>query len=77
MASLASAQMSVERVNAIDARLQQIKAAYDTLSPTQQKLLDGYANAIQLAGVWHQYGMRLTDASIQTRLNLMAGGSAS
>jgi hypothetical protein len=76
IASLASAQMSVERVNAVDARLQQIKATYDKLSPTQQKMVDGYANVIQLAGVWHQYGMRFAEASIQTRLNLMAGGSA-
>ena len=76
IASLASAQMSVERVKVIDARLQQIKAAYDKLPPTQQKMLDGYANVIQLAGVWHQYGMGFAEASIQARLNLMAGGPA-
>src|ERR1700722_8745634 len=56
-----AAQMSVDKVSAINRTLQQVKATYDKLPPRQQKMLDGNANVVHLAGVWKAYAMRLTD----------------
>ncbi len=60
-APLASAQLSVEQVNATNKLLQQIKAGINKLPPSHQQMLDGYANIGHLADVWQNYGMRLTD----------------
>jgi hypothetical protein len=60
-APLATAQLSVEQVNATNKLLQQIKAGINKLPPSHQQMLDGYANIGHLADVWATYGMRLTD----------------
>ena len=61
--SLASAQLSVEKVTATNRILQQMKATVNKLPPSHQQMLDGYANISNLADVWRVYGMRLTDPS--------------
>jgi len=38
------AQMSVEKVVALDKTLQHVKASYNKLDSRHQKMLDGYAN---------------------------------
>jgi hypothetical protein len=76
IASLASAQMSVEAIKALDATLQQVIAVYDKLPPTHQKALSGgYLNLVQFARVWHRYGLRFAEPSFQARFGLMGRGS--
>src|SRR5438270_905623 len=60
-APFATAQLSVEQVNATNKLLQQIKAGINKLPPSHRQMLDGYANIGHLADVWSMYGMRLTD----------------
>ena len=61
--SLASAQLSVEKVTATNRILQQMKGTINKLPSSHQQMLDGYANISNLADVWRIYGMRLTDPS--------------
>lgn len=61
--SLASAQLSVEKVSATNHILQQMKATINKLRLSNQQMLDGYANISNLADVWRVYGMLLTDPS--------------
>ncbi len=61
--TLASAQLSVEKVAATNQILQQMKATINKLPLSRQQMLDGYANISNLADVWRVYGMRLTDPS--------------
>ena len=65
--SLASAQLSVEKVTATNQILQQMKATINKLPLAHQQMLDGYANISNLADVWRVYGMRLTDPSFIAR----------
>ena len=70
--SFGSAQMSVDKVVALDRTLQHVRAAYNKLDSRHQKMLDGYANIVHLADAWHTYGMRLTDPSFVARANMAA-----
>ncbi len=65
--SFAGAQMSVEKVAATNKILQQVKARIAKMSPSHQKMLDGYANINHLANVWERYGMRLADPTFAPR----------
>lgn len=77
--SVASAQMSAQKVAATNKILQQIKSSINKLSPSHQMLLDGYANISHMADAWQAYGMHLTDPTFKPRLGLAAaapmGGS--
>jgi len=64
--------MSVDKVVALDRTLQHVRAAYNKLDSRHQKMLDGYANIVHLADVWHTYGMRLTDPSFVARAKMGA-----
>src|SRR4030088_3146170 len=70
--SFGSAQMSVEKVVALDKTLQHVKAAYNKLDYRHQKMLDGYANVVHLADAWHTHGMRFTDPSFVARAKMGA-----
>jgi hypothetical protein len=70
--SFGSAQMSVEKVVALDKTLQHVKAAYNKLDSRHQKMLDGYANVVHLADAWHTHGMRFTDPSFVARAKMGA-----
>jgi hypothetical protein len=59
--SLGWAQLSPAQVVTTDKTLQHVKAAYAKLDARHQQMLDGYANIVHLADVWHAYGLRLTD----------------
>src|SRR5258708_4984968 len=64
------AQMSVEKVVALDRTLQHVKATYNKLDSRHQKMLDGYANIVHFADVWHTNGMRFTDTSFVARVKM-------
>src|ERR1700736_3113515 len=70
--SLGSAQMSVEKVVALDKTLQHVKTAYNKLDSRHQKMLDGYANIVHFADIWHTHGMRFTDPSFVARVKMGA-----
>lgn len=70
--SVASAQMSAQKVAATNKILQQIKSSIHKLSPSHQRILDGYANISHIADVWQTYGMRLTDPTFKPRTSLAA-----
>jgi hypothetical protein len=74
--SFASAQLSAERVAATDKILQQLKTSVAKLSPRQRKMLDGYANIVHLADVWHAHGMRLADPSFVAYARLSRAAAA-
>ena len=67
LASSAWAQMSVEKVAAVDRTLQAVKARYDKMPANKQRLLDGTANTVHFANVWHRMGMRLADPTFSVR----------
>ena len=73
-APFATAQLSVEQVNATNKLLQQIKAGINKLPPSHQQMLDGYANIGHLADVWAIYGMRLTDPTFIAHARQVKGG---
>ncbi len=64
------AQMSVEKVVALDRTLQHVKATYNKIDSRHQKMLDGYANIVHFADVWHTNGMRFTDPSFVARVKM-------
>lgn len=66
------AQMSVEKVVALDRTLQHVKAAYNKLDSRHQRMLDGYANVVHLADAWHTHGMRFTDPFFVARAKMGA-----
>jgi hypothetical protein len=70
--SFGSAQMSVEKVVALDKTLQHVKTAYNKLDSRHQQMLDGYANVVHFADFWHTHGMRLTDPSFVSRVKMGA-----
>src|SRR3979490_286614 len=70
--SFGSAQMSVEKVVALDRTLQHVKASYNKLDSRHQQMLDGYANVVHLADAWHTHGMRFTDPSFIARAKMGA-----
>ncbi len=61
--SFVGAQLTPEKVVAINRTLQNVKAAYHKLDARHQRMLDGYSNIVHLADAWQKYGMRLTDPS--------------
>jgi hypothetical protein len=63
----AGAQLSPEKVAAINKTLQNVKAAYNKLDGRHRRMLDGYANIVHFADAWQRYGMRLTDPSFIAR----------
>jgi len=65
LASSAWAQMSVDKVAAVDKTLQAVKARYNKMPANKQQLLDGTANAVHFADVWHSMGMRMADPSFK------------
>jgi len=73
--SLSWAQLSVEKVNAINKTLQNVKAAAQKLDDRHRKMLDGNANIVHLATIWEKYGMRLTDPTFIAHAKLAARGS--
>jgi len=75
--TLATAQMTVEKVTATNKILQQMKATINKLPPSHQMMLDGYANIGHLADAWETYGMRLADPSFVARAKLAAATAAS
>ena len=70
------AQMSVEKVNAINNTLQHVKAAYSKLDHRHQRMLDGTANTVHFANVWEKHGMRLADPSFTSRARLASRESS-
>src|SRR5258708_8954456 len=64
------AQMSVEKVVALDRTLQHVKATYNKLDSRHQKMLDGYANIVHFADVWHTKGRQLTGTSFVARVKM-------
>ena len=69
------AQMSVEKVAALDKTLQLVKSSYAKLPARNQQMLDGYTNVVHFADTWHSIGMRFTDPSFAT-LNKLNRASA-
>ncbi len=67
LASSAWAQMSVEKVAAVDKTLQAVKTLYNKMPANKQILLDGTANAVRFADVWHSMGMHLADPTFKPR----------
>ena len=65
--SFAAAQLTVAKVAATNKTLQQVKSTISKFPPSQQKMLDGYANIGHLADAWQMYGMRLIDPSFVAR----------
>jgi len=61
--SLATAQLTAEKIAATNKILQQTKATISKMSPSRQMLLGGYANISNLADRWPTYGMRMLDPS--------------
>jgi len=78
--SFSQAQLSMERVVALNKTLQTVKATYNKLTPTQRKMLDGYANVVQFADFWQKHGMSLTDPrfadQVRARLASIQSGCA-
>jgi len=76
--SFSQAQLSMERVVALNKTLQTVKATYNKLTPTQRKMLDGYANVVQFADFWQKHGMSLTDPRFadQVRARLASRAAA-
>jgi hypothetical protein len=74
--SFAAAQLTVQQVAATNQVLQQVQATIAKLPPTQQKMLDGYANIRHLASGWQTYGMLLTDPSFVARGKAALAGRA-
>src|SRR5690348_5606099 len=70
------AQMSVEKVIAINTTLQRVKAAYSKLDHRHQRMLDGTANIVHFADVWQKHGMRLADPSFTSRARLASRESS-
>jgi hypothetical protein len=74
--SFAGAQLSPEKVAAINKTLQNVKAGYDKLDGRHRKMLDGYANIVHFADVWQRYGMRLADPSFIARAKMVQSTTA-
>ncbi len=72
----AGAQLSPEKVAAINKTLQNVKAAYNKLDARHRRMLDGYANIVHFADAWQRYGMRLTDPSFIARAKMVPSVSA-
>jgi len=72
----AGAQLSPEKVAAINKTLQNVKAAYNKLDGRHRRMLDGYANIVHFADAWQRYGMRLTDPSFIARAKMVPSVSA-
>lgn len=68
--SFSQAQMTVERVIALNKTLQTVKATYNKLTPKQKKMVDGYAHLVQLANFWEKHGMSLTNPAIAERVRM-------
>ena len=68
--SVGWAQLSVEKVQAINKTLQTTKVTYNRLDSRHQKMLDGYANIVHLAGVWEKHGMSLADPTFAPHARL-------
>lgn len=64
------AQMSVQKVVALDKTLQQVKASYGKMPASRQQMVDGYANVVRFADAWHSLGMRFTDPLFVARQKL-------
>src|SRR5579871_2773799 len=75
--SFAAAQLSVEKVNATNRILQQMKSTVDRMPKSHQQMLDGYANIRHLADAWQTYGMRLADPSFVARAKMARPTEAS
>ena len=75
--SFAAAQMSVEKVNATNKILQQMKSTVDRMPQSHQQMLDGYANIRHLADAWQTFGMRLADPSFVARAKMARPSEAS
>src|SRR5260370_31859240 len=67
----AAAQLSPEKVAAINRTLQNVKAAYNKLDARHRRMLDGYSNSVHFAHEWHTCGMCLTHPSFTTRAKLL------
>jgi len=61
------AQLSAQKVAAVDKTLQQVKHSIAKLDARHRQMLDGYANIAHVADAWHSFGMRLTDPSFVGR----------
>jgi hypothetical protein len=71
-----AAQMSIDKVAAINRTLQQVKATYDKLPPRQQKMLDGNANVVHIAAAWKAHAMRLTDPTFTAQAKQVRAAEA-
>ncbi|MBV9572945.1 MAG: exo-alpha-sialidase [Acidobacteriales bacterium] len=69
------AQISAEKLAAVDQTLQSAKASYARFDSRHQQLLNGHARLVHLAEIWHARYMRLTDPSFATvrKANGVAG----
>jgi hypothetical protein len=74
--SFVGAQLTPEKVVAINKTLQNVKAAYNKLDARHQRMLDGYSNIVHLADAWQKYGMRLTDPSFIIRGKMSRSAAA-
>jgi hypothetical protein len=66
--SFGQAQMSVEKVNALNKTLQAAKSHYNKMTPRTQKMLDGAANIVAFANFWEKHGMSFTDPLFAARV---------
>src|SRR4030088_1444435 len=74
--SFAGAQLTPEKVVALNRTLQNVKTGYNKLDARHKKMLDGYANIVHFADVWERYGMRLTDPTFAVRAKLPRSAAA-
>jgi hypothetical protein len=74
--SFSVAQLSVEKVNAINRTLQNVKAGYSKLDARHQRMLDGTRNMVHFADVWEKYGMRFTDPTFIAHAKLASRQSS-
>src|SRR6266850_1057557 len=65
--SLGWAQLSPQKVAAVDKTLQHVKSSIAKLDARHRRMLDGYSNISHIADAWHTHGMRLTDPSFIAR----------
>ncbi len=70
------AQLTPQKVAAIDKTLQNVKSSIAKLDTRHQQMLDGYSNISHIADAWHTLGMRLTDPSFVARAKMAAHPSS-
>ena len=57
---MGEAQLSPQKVAAIDKTLQHVKSTIAKLDARHRQMLDGYSNVSRIADTWHSFGLRRT-----------------